>query len=116
MHLRGAHRTSHYCDYLSELEEVDLHTPKPPKWHIKHELNAHLSTSTLADSSPLVSSKRWFFSRLSTATMYLVSKVLSVESLYGVLVSMPSNLNYSEGFVLHLTLPNVYRFNDSAKI
>jgi hypothetical protein len=32
------------------LEKVDLHTPKPPKWHIKHELNAHLSTPTIADS------------------------------------------------------------------
>ena len=39
------------------LEEVDLHTPKLPKKHTKHELSAHLSTSIITDSSPLVSSK-----------------------------------------------------------
>ena len=39
------------------LEEQDLHTAKPPERHIKHELNAHLSTSCIATSSPLVSSK-----------------------------------------------------------
>ena len=29
------------------LVEVDLHTPKASKSHIKHELDAHLSTSSL---------------------------------------------------------------------
>ena len=34
--------------------------PKFPKKHIKHKLNAQLSTSIIADSSPLVSSKYIF--------------------------------------------------------
>ena len=38
----------------------EFESPKPPKRHIKHELDAHLSTSTIADSSPLVSSKYIF--------------------------------------------------------
>ena len=32
---------------LDLLVEVDLHTPKASKSHIKHELDAHLSTSSL---------------------------------------------------------------------
>jgi len=45
---------------MNLLKEWDLHTTKPPKRHIKHELDAHLSTSIIADSSPLVSFKYIF--------------------------------------------------------
>lgn len=51
---------------MNLLKEWDLHTTKPPKRHIKHELDAHLSTSkTLVHtpsllSSPLVSFKYIF--------------------------------------------------------
>jgi hypothetical protein len=57
------------------LEEVDLHTPKPPKRHIKHEFDAHLSTP------PLLAFLLWYLPNIS-----LKSKVLSAESLIGVLV------------------------------
>ena len=121
MHLRGAHRTGHYCDYLSELEEVDLHTPKPPKWHIKHELNAHLSTSTLADSSPLVSSKRWFLISCPPQP-YGVSKVFSAENLNGVLVFylqrlniMPSHLELFRGICSPFDLTQCLSFQRQCK-
>jgi len=51
--------------------------PKAQKSHIKHELDADLSTSGTRTSSPLVSTKYFF----------LKSKVFSAENLvYGVLV------------------------------
>ena len=100
MHLRGAHRTGHYCDYLSELEEVDLHTPKPPKWHIKHELNAHLSTSTLADSSPLVSSKRWFFNLSTTSYLEFIILIVSMTvQRYEKNLRLPNNLTHFNNFL-----------------
>ena len=46
------------------VERGEFESPKPPKWHIKHELDADLSTSCIATSSPLVSTK-YFFKRWS---------------------------------------------------
>ena len=86
------------------LEEVDLHTPKPPKWHIKHELNAHLSTSTLADSSPLVSSKRWFLISCPPQP-YVEFTILTVSMTvqrYEKNLKLPNNLTHFNNF-LYLT-------------
>ena len=85
----------------------EFESPKPPKRHIKHELDAHLSTSTIADSSPLVSSK-YIFERVRCFPL----KVLLAFSSS----SCPHILNYSEGFVLHLTLLYVFRLIDDASI
>ena len=116
MHLRGALRTSHYCDYLSELEEKDL--------HFRSHRSGTLSTNSMPICLhlPLRIVLLWYLPKGGFSTcppqVYGVSKVLSAESLYGVLVfyQCPHVLNYSEGFVLHLTLLNVYRFKYNAKI
>ena len=44
---------------MKKVERGEFESPKPPKWHIKHELNAYLSTSCIATSSPLVSLKAY---------------------------------------------------------
>ena len=36
---------------------AEFASAKPPKWHIKHEFDADLSTSAIASSSPLVTTK-----------------------------------------------------------
>ena len=98
------------------LVERDLHSRSLRRGTSSTNLMPICLHLPLTDSSPLVSTKRWFFSRLSTATKYLVSKVLSAESLYGVLVFLCPQLKLFRGIVLHLTLLNVYRFKDNAKI
>jgi hypothetical protein len=49
------------------VEGGEFESPKLSKEHTKHELSAHLSTSTIAGSSPLVSFKYILESKVSSA-------------------------------------------------